>query len=150
MNILLIYPEYPTTFWSFKHVLSFVSKKAVYPPLGLLTVASLLPKEWNKKLVDVNIKQLEDEQIRWADMIFISAMIIQKDSTNQIIARCKEFGKIVVAGGPFFITQSKESEGVDHFVLDEAEITLPRFLDDLKKGKPKHIYRSDKRPYFIE
>ena len=117
MNILLVYPKYPDTFWSFKHVLKFISKKAVFPPLGLLTIAAMLPKQWIKKLVDLNISELKDEHIAWADMVFISAMIVQKDSAQEIISRCKAKNKIVVAGGPVFITQYEKFEGVDYFVL---------------------------------
>ncbi|MFC1783156.1 B12-binding domain-containing radical SAM protein [Planctomycetota bacterium] len=146
MNILLIYPKYPDTFWSFKHVLRFISKKAAFPPLGLLTVASLLPKKWQIKLVDVNISELHDEEIAWADMVFISAMIVQQDSARQIIKRCKALGKIVVAGGPAATALHEMFEDVDHFVLNEAEITLPLFLDDLKKGRPQPVYSSTDRP----
>ncbi|MBD3303712.1 DUF4070 domain-containing protein [Candidatus Woesearchaeota archaeon] len=146
MNALLVYPKYPDTFWSFKHVLKFVSKKAAFPPLGLMTVASMLPKEWNKKLIDVNITKLTDQQIEWADTVLIGAMVVQKESAKEIIQRCKEKGKTVIAGGPAFTTQHKNFPGVDHFVLNEAEITLPLFLEDLKKGGPKKIYTSDKRP----
>lgn len=146
MNILLVYPKYPDTFWSLKHVLKFLSKKAAFPPLGLLTVASLLPEKWNKKLIDANVTELKDEHILWADMVFIGAMIVQKDSAISIIERCKEHGKKVVAGGPIFTTWHENFKDVDYFVLDEAEITLPMFLEDLEKGKPNHIYRSEKRP----
>ena len=145
-NALLIYPKYPDTFWSFKHILKFISKKAAFPPLGLLTVASMLPKEWNQKLVDVNIRELKDEDIALADIIFIGAMLIQEESTKEIIKRCKSLGKIVVAGGPAFTTKHEEFSGVDHFVLNEAEITLPLFLKDLEKGKTKKIYTSAERP----
>lgn len=146
INALLIYPKYPDTFWSFKHILKFVSKKAAFPPLGLLTIGAMLPNEWNKKLVDVNIKALKDEQIKWADMVFISAMLIQEESAKEIIKRCKALGKTVVAGGPAFTTKYENFSGVDHFVLNEAEITLPLFLKDLGKGKLKKIYTTTERP----
>jgi len=146
INALLVYPKYPDTFWSFKHILKFISKKAAFPPLGLLTVASMLPKKWNKKLIDMNIKELENKDITQADIIFISAMIVQKESTKEIIKRCKSLGKIVVVGGPAFTTQHKDFSEVDHFVLNEAEITLPLFLKDLEKRKAKKIYISTKRP----
>jgi len=146
MKILLIYPKYPDTFWSFKHVLKFANKKAAFPPLGLLTVASMLPEEWEKRLVDVNVAELKDEHIEWCDMAFISAMIVQKQSAKEIIARCKSKGKTVVAGGPVFTTQHEQFSNADHFVMNEAEITLPMFLEDLKKGTPKRIYSSPERP----
>ncbi len=145
-NALLIYPKYPDTFWSFKHILKFISKRAAFPPLGLLTVASMLPKEWNQKLIDVNIRELKDEDIALADIILISAMLIQEKSTKEIIRRCKSLGKIIVAGGPAFTTKHEEFSGVDYFVLNEAEVTLPLFLKDLEKGKAKKIYTSAERP----
>jgi radical SAM superfamily enzyme YgiQ (UPF0313 family) len=142
MNILLVYPMYPDTFWSFKHALKFVSKKASFPPLGLLTVASMLPENWNKKLIDMNANELEDKDIIWADYVFISAMSIQSDSVKEIIQRCKELGTKIVAGGPLFTSSSEYYGDVDHLVLNEAEITLPQFLNDLKIGTPKQKYTS--------
>jgi radical SAM superfamily enzyme YgiQ (UPF0313 family) len=147
MNILLVYPQYPDTFWSFKHALKFISKKAAFPPLGLLTVASLLPWEWDKRLVDLNVEPLKDEDLAWADMVFISAMLVQKESAWEVIARSKAFGKTIVAGGPVFLTQHDQFPEVDHFVLDEGEVTLPMFLEDLENGSPKRIYSSKERPH---
>lgn len=144
MNILLVYPEYPNTFWSFKYSVGFLSRNAALPPLGLLTVASMLPEHWNKKLIDVNVRDLKDGHIDWADMVFISGMIVQKKSAIEIIHRCKN--KVVVAGGPLFTTGHENFDGVDHFILNEAESTLPQFLDDLENGCPKHIYESKERP----
>jgi radical SAM superfamily enzyme YgiQ (UPF0313 family) len=143
MNILMVYPMYPDTFWSFKHALKFVSKKASFPPLGLLTVASLLPKEWNKKLIDMNASDLTDEDILWADYVFISAMSIQSESANQVIERCNKLNAKIVAGGPLFTSSPEYYDNVAHLVLNEAEITLPRFLNDLSEGKAQHKYTSD-------
>ena len=146
MNILLVYPKYPNTFWSFKHILKFISKKAAFPPLGLLTVAALLPEKWKKRLVDTNVSKLRDRDIKWADMVFIGAMIVQEKNAAEIIDRCREMGKKVVAGGPAFTINHTKFSGVDHFVLNEAEVTLPLFLKDLETGTPKPIYRSPQRP----
>lgn len=146
MRILLAYPSYPDTFWSFKHVLRFISKAAAYPPLGLLTVAAMLPEEWDKRLVDCNVEELRDEDIAWADMVFIGAMLVQKDGALEIIRRCKEAGKRVVAGGPAFSSSPHLFPGVDHFVLNEAEITLPLFLRDLEAGRPQAVYASEEKP----
>ncbi len=142
MKILLVYPKYPDTFWSFKYALKFISKKASLPPLGLLTVASMLPQEWKKNLVDMNVKTLKDEDLLWADYVFISAMSIQKESAQTVISRCKTLGIKIVAGGPLFTASHDEFKEVDHFVLNEAEITLPLFLDDMDKGQVKHVYTS--------
>lgn len=143
MKILMIYPEYPRTFWSFHYALKFVSKKASFPPLGLMTVAALLPKEWENKLVDMNVSKLKDKDIKWADYVFISAMMVQKDSVNMVIDRCKNLGVKTVAGGPLFTTDYADFNHVDHLILNEAEITMPLFLNDLKNGEAKHIYMTD-------
>ena len=146
MKILLVYPQYPDTFWGFKHALRFISKKASIPPLGLLTVAAMLPDEWEKKLVDMNITALSDEDIKWADYVFISAMVVQKESVREVTARCKELNSKIVAGGPLFTTGHDEFSEIDHFVLGEAEVTLSPFLDDLDKGIAKPIYARDVQP----
>jgi radical SAM superfamily enzyme YgiQ (UPF0313 family) len=140
MKILLVYPEFPDTFWSFKHALRFVRKKAGAPPLGLLTVAAMLPPEWEKRLVDLNATSLTSKDLAWADYVFISAMIVQRDSARALIARCKKAGVKVVAGGPLFTMEHKQFSEVDHFVLNEAELTLPLFLADLFSGQAQHLY----------
>ncbi len=142
MNVLLIYPKYPKTFWSFEYALEFINKKSSFPPLGLLTIASMLPSHWSLKLIDLNICKLTDEQIKWADLAIISAMSIQIDSAMEIIKRCKMLGVKVAGGGPLFNVEPEKFNDVDYLVLDEGEITIPEFLDDLKKGNPKKIYKS--------
>ena len=140
MNVLLIYPEFPDTFWSFKHALRFVRKKAASPPLGLLTVAAMLPPAWEKRLVDVNVTKLTDKDLAWADYALISAMVVQRTSARQLISRCKSTGLKVIAGGPLFASEYEHFEEVDHFVLNEAEVTLPPFLTDLERGCARRVY----------
>ena len=142
MNVLLIYPRFPDTFWSFRYALSFIGKKAAFPPLGLLTVAALLPPEWSRRLVDVNVDNLTDDDLSWADMAFIGGMAVQQESAKQIIALCRGKGLKVVAGGPLFTAVPGEFEEVDHLVLDEAELTLPSFIEDLQNGSLKRVYRA--------
>jgi radical SAM superfamily enzyme YgiQ (UPF0313 family) len=142
MNVLLIYPKFPDTFWSFTYALKFIRKKAAYPPLGLLTVAAMLPDEFHRRLVDVNVDCLTDDDLAWADLAFVGAMAVQRDSAKQIISRCKATGLKVIAGGPLFTSEPDAFEEVDHLVLDEAELTLPSFIEDLKNGHPKKIYRA--------
>jgi radical SAM superfamily enzyme YgiQ (UPF0313 family) len=140
MKVLMIYPEFPDTFWSFKHALQFIRKRASLPPLGLLTVAAILPSGWEKRLVDLNVRRLTEADLAWADYAFISAMAVQRTSAQQVIVRCKTAGLKVVAGGPLFVTEHDQFPDVDHFVLNEAELTLPAFLADLAQGSPKHLY----------
>jgi radical SAM superfamily enzyme YgiQ (UPF0313 family) len=142
MNVLLIYPKFPDTFWSFKHALKFIRKKATNPPLGLLTVAAMLPDEFHRRVIDINVEGLTDEDLAWADLAFIGAMAVQRDSAKQTIARCQAAGVKVIAGGPLFTAEPDAFEEVDHLVLDEAELTLPCFLEDLKSGHLKKIYRA--------
>lgn len=142
MKILLIYPRYPDTFWSFRYALKFISKNATEPPLGLLTVASMLPEEWDKKFVDLNVQNLREVDFKEVYLVFISAMSIQKKSAREIIEKCKEKGIKIVAGGPLFTMDFENYKDVDFLVLNEAELTLPLFLEDFKKGKPKHIYQT--------
>jgi radical SAM superfamily enzyme YgiQ (UPF0313 family) len=146
MNILLVYPEFPDTFWSFKHALKFVHKKAGAPPLGLLTVAALLPSEWDKRLVDLNVTSLTQKDLARADYVFVSAMIVQRDSARTLIARCKQARVKVVAGGPLFTMEHEQFPNVDHFVLNEAELTLPPFLADLANGCAQHVYTTTEFP----
>jgi radical SAM superfamily enzyme YgiQ (UPF0313 family) len=140
MKILLVYPEYPKTYWSFSYALKFISKKASFPPLGLLTIAALLPEAWEKKLVDMTVTALKDRDLLWADYVLISAMVIQKESAREVVNRCKTLKVKTVAGGPLFTCEPEEFRDVDHMVLGEGELTLPRFLQDLESGTPQPVY----------
>jgi len=147
MNVLMVYPSYPVTFWSFKYSLKYISKKAAFPPLGLLTVAAMLPRQWNIRLTDLNIEILKEKDLQWADYIMISAMLIQKDSVDKILDSCTRLKKKVIAGGPLFSAKPDDYyDKVDHLILNEAECTLPPFLDDLASGNPRKVYRSDDFP----
>jgi radical SAM superfamily enzyme YgiQ (UPF0313 family) len=143
MKILLVYPEFPDTFWSFKYALPFVGRRSTLPPLGLLTVAAMLPGDWDVRLVDTNVQKLTDRDLAWADWAFISAMVIQRESSKQLVTRCKDAGLRIVAGGPLFQSEDEQFPEVDHFILNEAELTLPPFLDDLEKGCPERVYTTN-------
>jgi len=141
MNILLVSPATPDTFWSFKHVLPFLSKKAAFPPLGLLTVAAMLPREWRLRVVDLNVSRLTDAQLAWADYVLISAMLVQEESTRQVAARCLALGKPVIAGGPLFATAHERFPEIPHFVLSEAETIMPALVADMAAGRVQATYR---------
>ena len=143
MKALLVYPEFPDTFWSFRYALKFIHRKASSPPLGLLTIAAMLPGAWEKRMVDMNVEALTDGAVQWADLVFVSAMSVQKESAREVIARCRASGVRIVAGGPLFTTEHEMFGDVDHLVLNEAEITLPRFLEDFANGVAGRSYTTD-------
>ena len=145
-KVLLVYPKTPTTYWSFDHALPFIGRKAALPPLGLLTVAAMLPAGFEVRLVDLNVRPLEQAELEWCDLVFLSAMIVQQKSFAEVVRFAQDCGKTVVAGGPYAISSWQEIEGVDHFVLGEVELTLPRFLADLEAGRPQRVYHEEGKP----
>lgn len=146
MKILLIYPPTPETFWSFKYVLRFVSKRSTFPPLGLLTVAALLPPEWDLKLVDMNVRALTDEDLRWPDYVMVSAMIVHKAAVSEVMERCRSFSKPIIAGGPLFSSGRDAFPNIQHFVVGEAEDLMPQLVEDLRSATLKPLYSSSHRP----
>jgi len=146
MKVLLISPATPDTFWSFKHVLRFVSKRAAFPPLGLLTVAALLPADWQVKLVDMNVNRLTDDDLRWADYVMLGAMIVHKTSVSEIVSRCRRLETPIIAGGPLFTTGHAAFPDINHFVLGEAEDLMPRVIEDMRRGTVRHTYAASSRP----
>ncbi len=150
MKALLLYPEFPDTFWGFKHALKFIRKRASLPPLGLLTVAAMLPGKWEKRLIDMNVRPLREKDLAWADVVLISAMIAQRDSVARLIARCRAAGRIIVAGGPLFTVEPDQFPEIDHLVLNEAETTLPEFLRDFAQGRARRVYTSTELPELRE
>jgi radical SAM superfamily enzyme YgiQ (UPF0313 family) len=146
MKVLLVNPEFPETYWSFRHALPFEGKRCVFPPLGLMTVSSLLPRDCERRLVDLNVEPLKASQIDWADMIFVTGMLSQKKSLHEVVKRCKQKGKLIVLGGPYVTSTIEELPYADHIFQGEAETTLPQFFEDLKQGKTKRIYKAPERP----
>lgn len=145
MKVLFIYPEFPNTYWSFKHALAFEGKQSAFPPLSLLTISSMLPKDWERRLVDLNIESLLEADLEWADMIFLSAMLVQKDSLEEVITRAKNLGKLVVVGGPY-VSTTHDDLAADHIFIGEAEQTFLEFLRDLELGIPQKIYQASEKP----
>lgn len=146
MKILLVAPRTPETFWSFKHALPFVSKRAAFPPLGLLTVAGMLPRGWEMKLVDLNVARLRDQDIREADYVLLSAMIVHRESAERVIERCQRLGTPMIAGGPLFTTGHEEFPQVEHFVLGEAEDLIDTLIEDMERGTVRPVYRAEGFP----
>ncbi len=146
MKVLLVYPEFPDTYWSFRHALSFHGKRSAFPPLGLLTVSSMLPASWERRLVDMNVRPLNAADIRWADAVFASAMHIQKESLRHVVELGKAHGKRVVVGGPYASICAHQLDDADHIFVGEAETIFPEFLRDLGRGEASHIYQAVERP----
>jgi radical SAM superfamily enzyme YgiQ (UPF0313 family) len=145
MKVLLVYPEFPDTYWSFRHALSFIGKRSAFPPLGLLTISAMLPASWERRVVDMNVRTLKASDIEWADMVFATAMLIQKDSLREVVNRAKAMGKRVAIGGPY-VTTTLDMVDADHVFLGEAETTLPEFISDLEQGEPKRTYQAAEKP----
>jgi radical SAM superfamily enzyme YgiQ (UPF0313 family) len=146
MKVLLVNPEFPETYWSFRHAVRFEGKRSVFPPLGLLTVSALLPPSWERRLVDLNVQSLKSSDIEWADMVFATAMLVQKESLKEVVGRCKARGKRVVLGGPYVTTTVEKLPEADHIFLGEAETTVPQFVRDLARGEARRTYQATERP----
>ena len=141
MNVLLVSPATPTTFWSLKHAMRFVARRAAFPPLGLLTVAAMLPRSWNLRLVDMDVTRLTDADILWADYVLVSAMIVHKASVEaDVIPRCRRLGRPIVGGGPLFTTGHEEFAGDVHAVLGECEESIGELVRDMEAGQlQRHV-----------
>ncbi|MGA9063245.1 MAG: B12-binding domain-containing radical SAM protein, partial [Terracidiphilus sp.] len=146
MNALLIYPEFPETFWSFKHALKFLGKRAAQPPLGLMTVAALLPRAWNKRLVDTNVEPLRDRDLAWADVVMLSGMHIQSESLLAIVERCRARGLRTVVGGPIASSVPVAELKADHVVIGEAESLIADLARELEAGTARPVYQAAERP----
>ena len=146
MRVLLVNPEFQETYWSFRYALPFEGKRSVFPPLSLLTVSSLLPRECERRLIDLTIERLKDSHIEWADMVFITGMLAQKESLHEVAQRCKQRGKVIVLGGPYVTSTIEELPDADHIFQGEAETTLPQFFEDLQRGQAKRTYKAPERP----
>ncbi|MBD1877744.1 B12-binding domain-containing radical SAM protein [Coleofasciculus sp. FACHB-T130] len=145
MKVLLVYPLFPKTFWSYEKILELVNRKVLLPPLGLVTVAAILPQEWEFKLVDRNIRTVTEQEWEWADVVILSAMIVQKEDLLDQIKEAKRRGKLVACGGPYPTSVPEEAQkaGVDYLILDEGEITLPMFVEAVQRGEKQGIFRSN-------
>ena len=146
MNALLIYPEWPDTYWSFKHALPFEGKRSAYPPLGLLTIAPLLPKHWNKRLVDTNVRPLTEADLKWADVALLSGMLVHKEDLLRLLARCRARGLRTVIGGPVCSSVEELPQHADHVVVGEAEDLIGELAADLEHGTAKPLYKAAEMP----
>ncbi len=149
-KVLMVYPEIPNTFWNFQSLMPVLGKKAMFPPLGLLTIAALMPDNYDIKLIDLNAYPLTKLDVEAADLVFISAMGVQQDSFVKVVDLCAECGKTMVAGGPLIWSAHDlgvlNIDKIDHLVLNEAETILPQFLKDYENGTARRIYSTSEKP----
>ncbi len=146
MRVLLLYPLFPKSFWSFEKTLALVNCKALLPPLGLITVAAILPQEWEFKLVDHNVREITESDWDWAELVVISGMIVQKEDMLAQISAAKQRGKLVAVGGPYATTSPQEVEAADFLILDEGELTLPMFIAAIERGDRSGVFRATEKP----
>ncbi len=148
VRTLLIYPLFPQTFWSYNKILELVDRQVLLPPLGLITVAGILPQTWEFKVVDRNIRPVTEDEWDWAELVILSAMIVQKQDLLEQIREAKQRGKLVAVGGPYPTSVPDEVQGADpdFMILDEGEITLPMFVDALEKGETRGVFRTLEKP----
>jgi radical SAM superfamily enzyme YgiQ (UPF0313 family) len=147
LRVLLVSPAYPPTFWSLEHTLPFVGRRWLLPPLGLLTVAALLPRDWELRLVDLAIgDELRDEELRAADAVMLSAMLVQRESLHAVLRRCRALGARTVVGGPYATAMPAALADADHLVLGEAEELVPELARDLAAGRARRVYREAGKP----
>jgi radical SAM superfamily enzyme YgiQ (UPF0313 family) len=145
-HALLVYPEFPPSYWGFRYALELLGKRSTMPPLGLLTVAAMFPESWELRVADLNVAPLGDSDLRWADLVLTSTMVVQQRSLREVLACCSALGKPVAVGGPHPTSFAAEISGADHFLLDEVEETFPRFLADWEAGRPAREYRPESKP----
>ena len=143
MNVLLLYPRFPKSFWSFEKTIELLGRKAMLPPLGLITVAAILPQEWNYKLVDLNVREVTEAEWNWSEMVICSAMIVQKPDLLVQIQEAKRRGKKVAVGGPYPTALPHEvSDFADYLILDEGELTIPLFVEAIAQGQQSGTFRA--------
>jgi len=155
-KVLMVQPETPNTFWNMESAIRSVGYKAVMPPLGLMTVAAMLPDRYDVRLIDMNVRPLLERDLEDCDLLFITGMWIHRRSFVEVVRRAHAKGKTIVAGGPFVVSaygirghsdfDYMELEKIDHLILYEAENNLPAFLADLERGVARRVYDDDRKP----
>ncbi len=150
MRVLLVNPEFPDSYWSARHALPFVRRKCLIPPLGLITVAALLPREWEIRLVDLNVEPVADASLRWADLVMVTGMLVQRRSLHEVLGRCRRLGVRTAVGGPYATALPEELALADHVFVGEGEEIVPAFARDLAQGRAQRTYRETGKPDLSE
>ncbi|MBF2066861.1 MAG: B12-binding domain-containing radical SAM protein [Calothrix sp. C42_A2020_038] len=148
MKTLLLYPIFPQSFWSYDRAMEIAGLKAVIPPLGIITVAALLPKDWEIRFYDRNVSLETEADWEWCDLVILSAMLVQKQDFHALIKKAVHLGKKVAVGGPYptSVPQDALDSGAHYLILDEGEMTIPQFIEAITQGKTQGIFRSTEKP----
>jgi len=146
VRALLVNPVFPNSYWSGKYALPIAGRRSFLPPLSLITVAALLPRDWDCRLVDMNVETLEDRDLAWADVVMLTGMVVQRDSLHEVLARCRRLGVRTVVGGPYASAMSEELEEADHIVVGEGEEVVPVLAEDLAAGRARPRYEEEAKP----
>src|SRR5262245_55960379 len=146
MRALLINPAFPDSYWSGRFALRFARRRSILPPLGLITVAALLPKTWTLRLVDLDTEPLTDADLKWADVVMLTGMLVQKPSLHQVLERCRALRIRTVVGGPYATALPQELDLADHVVVGEGEEVVPVLAADLEAGRAHHLYKEPGKP----
>jgi radical SAM superfamily enzyme YgiQ (UPF0313 family) len=150
MRVLLVNPEFPDNYWSLRHALPFVRRRCGLPPLGLITLAALLPGRWELRLADLNVEPLSDDDLGWADTVMLTAMITQRESLHEVLGRCRRLGIPTVVGGPYATALPAELGDADHVAVGEAEELAGPLAVDLEAGRAQRLYRETRKPDLTE
>jgi radical SAM superfamily enzyme YgiQ (UPF0313 family) len=148
MKALLLWPVMPNSFWSYQETLDLAGLRSTNPPLGLITVAAMLPANWEIRFADRNVRVETEADWEWCDLVIISAMVIQKKDFQELIQKGRHLGKKVAVGGPYPTSYPEVAleAGAQYLVLDEGECTIPIFLEALARGDEQGIFRSAEKP----
>lgn len=148
MKVLLLYPKFPQSFWSYDRLMEMADLKAMIPPLGIITVAALLPTDWEIRFCDRNVQEETEADWQWCDLVILSAMLVQKPDFLELVKKARQLGKKVAAGGPYptSVTQESIDAGIDYLILDEGEITIPLFIEAINRGDRNGIFRATEKP----
>jgi radical SAM superfamily enzyme YgiQ (UPF0313 family) len=147
LKVLMVWPRFPSSFWSFDGILDLIRIETNHPPLGLLTVAALCPESWQLRLIDRSFEELRDADILWADLVMISGMRVQKDDIRETLLRARALGRRTMIGGPFASSEPDLLLQVaDHVVVGEPDEVFPEIAADLERGSAKRLYVVNEKP----
>ena len=146
MRALLVNPAFPDSYWSGRFALPFARRKSLLPPLGLITIAAMLPERWTLRLVDLDTEPLTDEDLKWADVVMLTGMLVQRPSLHEVLRRCRVLGIRTVVGGPYATAVPQELDGADHVMVGEGEEMVPVLAADLEAGRAHHLYKEAAKP----